>query len=201
MSQFTQYYRQALALVSKSRLVFIPILALAFGFFLWQFAVVYSTLSHSSPIFWEQEQSADCGLVLTGGPQRVREGFDLLARGQIQKLIVSGVNPSAHLFDIFPMISFHGRIREENVILEKKSQTTYGNAHQSAPLVEALGCRDVVLITSNLHMMRALKTLRAELPLKVAILPRSVASSVGESTFVEILTESTKVLFYSVWAY
>ena len=51
---------------------------------------------------WTEDVTADCAVALTGGPQRIREGLDLLARKSIQKLIISGVNPNSHLRDIFP---------------------------------------------------------------------------------------------------
>ncbi|MCB0411288.1 MAG: YdcF family protein, partial [Bdellovibrionales bacterium] len=46
---------------------------------------------------WIMDQRADCGLVLTGGPGRLREGFDLLVQKNIKKLIISGVHPDAGL--------------------------------------------------------------------------------------------------------
>src|ERR1043165_80438 len=73
---------------------------------------------------WDEDHSADCAVVLTGGPNRVREGFDLLAQGQVRKLIISGVNPRSGLRDIFPQMPFYGTINENNVILEKRSLTT-----------------------------------------------------------------------------
>ena len=56
----------------------------------------------SEPIgSWQTDMQADCAVVLTGGANRVREGFDLLSRGQIRKLIISGVNPIDKRFSKF----------------------------------------------------------------------------------------------------
>src|SRR5688572_1569964 len=109
---------------------------------------------------WTEDHRADCAIVVTGGPGRVREGFDLLAQGQVHKLIISGVHPKATLREIFPQWPFYGTLRAEDVVLERRSATTYGNALQSLPLVEAMRCRSLVLITSHLHMRRAFKTFR-----------------------------------------
>ena len=96
---------------------------------------------------WTQDHSADCAVVLTGKAGRVREGFDLLNQNQIQKLIISGVYPKATLEDIFKEWPYYGSVSEKDVILEKRSGSTYGNAQQTLPLVEALKCRDLILVT------------------------------------------------------
>ncbi len=150
---------------------------------------------------WSEDQTADCAVVLTGGANRTREGVDLLARHSVRKLIISGVNPQAELMDIFPQLPFYGTVMTEDVILEKRSQSTYGNAQQSLPLVEALRCRDVLLVTSRLHMYRALRTFRAEFPTTIVIYPRAVFGGYTDLGWSEILLEASKSLFYSLWAY
>jgi uncharacterized SAM-binding protein YcdF (DUF218 family) len=139
--------------------------------------------------------------VLTGGAGRVREGFDLLSHREVKKLIISGVHPQAGLRDIFPQWPYYGDLREIDVILEKRSGTTYGNAQQSLALVEALHCRDVILITSRLHMYRALKTFQGVFPSSIPIYPRAILSGAVQPGFVDLSTEIVKSLFYSIWAY
>lgn len=150
---------------------------------------------------WSENHHADCAVVLTGGSGRVREGFDLLAQNRVRKLIISGVYPQAELQDIFPQLPFYGSINPENVILEKRSTTTYGNAQQSLPLIEVLKCRHIVLVTSRLHMNRSFRIFKNVLPNDVRILPRAIVSGRYEPTFVELFIETTKSLFYSLWAY
>lgn len=150
---------------------------------------------------WSEDVSADCAVVVTGGPNRIREGVDLLARHAVQKLIISGVHPQAGFRDIFSFWPFYGEIHEPDVVLERRSRTTYGNAQQSLPLVEALRCRDLVLITSRAHMRRALGTFRAEFPQTIPIIPRAVISYGVEPTWSEVAIEAVKSLFYSIWAY
>ncbi len=150
---------------------------------------------------WERDDTADCAIVLTGGPHRIREGVDLLAQKAVQKLIISGVHPHANFRDIFPLWPFYGEIREQDIILERRSQTTYGNAQQTLPLVEALRCRDVILITSRVHMRRALKTFRAEYPANIPIIARATVSYGARPLWDELATETLKSLFYSLWAY
>lgn len=150
---------------------------------------------------WEKDSQGDCALVLTGGAGRLKEGFDLLVRGQVQKLLVSGVNPQANIRELFPQLLMFPQIKEKDIILEKRSETTFGNAQQSLPIVEALNCRTVLLVTSYLHMYRAKQTFRAAFPREVAIVPHAVSGNHMPPARVEILVEATKSLFYSLWAY
>jgi uncharacterized SAM-binding protein YcdF (DUF218 family) len=150
---------------------------------------------------WLEDHRADCAVVLTGGAGRVREGFDLLAQGQVHKLIISGVHPRATLRDIFPQWPFYGNLRVEDVVLERRSTTTYGNALQSLPLVEAVRCRSVVLVTSHLHMRRAYRTFRGVFPQEILLLTRSVSSGSVPPRSSDVAVEVLKALFYSLWAY
>lgn len=150
---------------------------------------------------WTKDHRADCAVVLTGGSGRVNEGISLLAQARVKRLIISGVYPKANLIDIFPQLAFYGDIDEKNIILEKRSRTTYGNAQQSAVLIEALQCKDIVLITSNLHMYRALKSFEAVLPSEFPIYDRAVVAGSVNASFTEIFIESLKTVFYSLFAF
>jgi len=150
---------------------------------------------------WTDDRRADCAVVLTGGPGRVREGFDLLAQGRIRKLIISGVYQYAELREIFPQWPYYGPISSDDVILEKRSATTYGNAQQSLPLVEALKCKDVILVTSRIHMHRSFRIFRTVFPAEIPIYTRAIVAGHFQPTKVELFIETTKSIFYSLWAY
>ncbi len=150
---------------------------------------------------WKEDPTADCAVVLTGGSNRLREGLDLLSRGHVRKLIISGVHGSATLREIYPLWPFYGDVKEQDVILERRSGTTYGNAQQTISIVEALNCRDVVLVTSNLHIYRAYRTFEASYPSHISLIKYAVNSGRGESGVWDISTEVLKSLFYSLWAY
>jgi len=168
---------------------------------LWAFAREVRLILAQPLTSWTEDVSADCAVVVTGGPNRIREGVDLLARHAVQKLIISGVHPQASLKDIFSPWPFYGDLHEQDVILERRSRTTFGNAQQTLPIVEALRCRDVILITSRTHMRRAYETFRAEFPPTIPIIPRAVLSNTVEPSTSELANEAMKSLFYSIWAY
>jgi len=146
---------------------------------------------------WTEDANADCAVVLTGSRGRVKDGLSLLSRGSVRKLILSGVFGKASLRDIFPEWPYYGELSQDDVILEKFSQTTYGNALQTLTVVEALKCKDLVLVTSQPHMYRALKTFEAIFPKNYRIVKRSVYAGDSFDEYVEAL----KSLFYSVWVY
>jgi uncharacterized SAM-binding protein YcdF (DUF218 family) len=171
---------------------------MGFGF---AFGHLYRIIASQPISSWTDDVSADCAVVLTGGSNRVREGMDLLSRGQVKKLIISGVYANANLRDIFPLWPFYGEVSEKDVVLDRRSTTTYGNAQQTLPIVEALGCRDVALITSNVHMYRAFRTFLASYPPTVQIQQFAVNTGKVEASPWEISTEVLKSMFYSTWAY
>lgn len=176
------------------------VFALVVGFLI-AFAGEYRQVVSEPITSWSEDVSADCGIVLTGGSNRVRQGIDMLSRGQIKKLIISGVYSNAQLREISPLWTFHGEIHEQDVVLDRRSTTTFGNAQQTLPIVEALGCRDIVLITSNLHMHRALLTFKAAYPAHLFLIPYAVNPGTAEANFIEVSTEVLKALFYGLWAY
>ena len=148
---------------------------------------------------WTEEVRADCGVVLTGGAGRVREGLDLLVRGSIRKLIISGVNPQAKWEQIFPQWPLYLDLSLEDIVLERKSLTTFGNAQQSLPLAQQLNCQSLVIITSQTHLRRAKATFLEEA--KVPIYGRAVRNASAEDDAIEIFVEAVKFVFYDIWAF
>lgn len=177
--------------------LFASLIFLALGF---RFTTEFNQIRKTPIDAWTRDQRADCAVVLTGGSGRVKEGMDLLARHAIRKLIVSGVNPQADWRDIFPNWPYYQDVSETDIVLERKSRTTFGNAQQSLAVVEALGCRDLLLITSRFHLHRALKTFRAEFDDRMPVEGRAIAVP-SETESLEIATEAIKALFYGLWAY
>lgn len=176
----------------------ILVLGVVLGFY---FHREWQQVGETPPNSWFEDQTADCGIVLTGGPGRIREGFDLLAHKEVQKLIISGVHPKATLKDIFPMWPYYGSLNETDVVLERRSGTTYGNAQQSLPLVEALHCKSLLLVTSQLHMNRALRTFKAIFPQEMEIKGRAVVSGSRYPKVWDHILETFKSFFYSLWAF
>jgi uncharacterized SAM-binding protein YcdF (DUF218 family) len=185
--------------MKKKILIALAIMLVAVA--VWRFFSELRAISQEPVTSWVIDANGDCAVVLTGGKNRIREGFDLLARGEIRKLIISGVYPGATLREIFPQWPYYGELDEKDVILEKRSRTTYGNAVQAQPLIEALYCRDLVLVTSSIHMRRAKRTFEAVFPKDFTIIGHSVLAGNREELPSFVLIEAFRSLFYSFWAY
>jgi uncharacterized SAM-binding protein YcdF (DUF218 family) len=168
---------------------------------LFRFRVEYKMVTATAPTSWSEDAQADCAVVLTGGPGRTKEGVDLLYRGAVKKLIVSGVHPKVAWRDILPQLPYYGGLREEDIVLERRSTTTYGNAVQSLPLVEALHCRSIALITSTLHMYRAYQTFRSVFPEDFPIVAHATVGGELQAPLGDAIAETTKSAFYSLFAY
>ena len=178
--------------------ILLLILFFLFSFF---FLLELRRMSVQTITAWDEDYKADCAVVLTGGAGRIREGFDLLSRGAIQKLIISGVHAKAVWDDIFPQWPFYGNLNKEDVILEKVSTSTYENAVESQKWVQKLQCKDLLLITSYLHMYRAHKVFRNIFPDDYPIHIVAVAPQSSRVSAESHVTEAFKSLFYSLWAY
>lgn len=142
--------------------------------------------------------TADCGVVLTGAPGRVREAFEVLAQKKIKKLIVSGVFKDSQMREIFPFLPFYPEVNEGDIFLEKKSETTFGNAQQSYALIESLHCQNIVLMTSQVHMRRAYRIFRSTLPESIKIYKLSLPNAKSERNSFDLFIEVFKTLFYFV---
>lgn len=147
------------------------------------------------------DSTADCAVVLTGGIGRTHEGLSLLSRKLVKKVIVSGAHADVQIQDLYPAAALMGEINESDILLERRSQTTYGNAQQSLPLVEALNCRDLLIVTSQIHMHRAYSTFRHAFPEDIKLIPHAIPTGHNEDTFTDTLVEVLKSIFYSIWAY
>ncbi len=185
----------------KSRLLLVSSLI----FILVIFSSIYSgeikKIKTETVTSWEISQTADCAVVLTGGVNRVREGLDLLANHRVKKLIISGVYPGVQLADLFNLWGFYGDLNEQDIVLEKYSETTFGNAVQSLPIVEALRCRDIILVTSRLHMHRAYSTFQSYYPETIQIYKHAVIGKYYNHSMLDLLIETTKSLFYRLLSY
>lgn len=179
----------------KSTKFFFLLLFISFiGFLSWVLFEAYN-LKNRDVTSWRWASKGDCALVLTGGSGRVRAGFDLLQRGDVRKLVITGVNPNVTLDEIFPQIDIYPGVQRFNVLMESHSRTTYGNMVQSLPLLKRLNCQKVILVTSQIHMPRALilfKKYSSEFEFE----PHSVYA---ENKFGDLVYEALKKIFYAVW--
>lgn len=119
-------------------------------------------------------QKAQAIVVLTGGFGRAEEGLRLL-RKDGSALILSGVHEDADVDSIF----FPDKITDlerKNIILEKKSTSTYENAIEVRKIVKEKGLKSIVLITSGYHIIRADYIFGKTVPPEVKVIPYGIST-------------------------
>ncbi len=120
-----------------------------------------------------QGESADAILVLTGGENRIAEGFRAWKEGKAKELFIIGAGRDAKLARILPAGAEISPSDLARIHIEVWSQNTLENAFSARTAVSARGYRNVILVTSDYHVPRAHLTLRTVLPphISIAVLP------------------------------
>jgi len=124
----------------------------------------------------------DAIIVLTGGGDRLAEGFRLLDRGLAKRLLVSGVATGVTLPQLIDRL---GEQRDSIpsaeelaccVTLGYAAGNTVGNADESAAWLRSNGAKSVRLVTANYHMLRSLLEFRRKVP-DISVVPNPVFPS------------------------
>lgn len=101
-------------------------------------------------------QKADAIIVLTGGQSRLDAAMGLLAMGKGERLLISGVHPSASRRQLQKATGGDGKLFSCCVDIDRAALDTIGNAEESAKWVETHAYGSVILVTNNYHMPRTL---------------------------------------------
>ena len=99
---------------------------------------------------------ADAIIVLTGGQSRLDAAMDLLASGKGERLLISGVHPSASRRQLQAATGGDKELFSCCVDIDRAALDTIGNAEESAKWVESHAYGTVILVTNNYHMPRSL---------------------------------------------
>jgi len=128
-------------------------------------------------------ESADVIVAISGGetPQRTREAVKLYRNGYAPKVLFSGAaadhngpsNAAAMRAD-----ALGAGVPDEDILIEEGSVSTADNAAKTAPLIEGLGAKKVILVTSPYHQQRASLNFRQILGPDITILNHSASDSV-----------------------
>ena len=116
------------------------------------------------------ERPTDAIIVLTGGGDRLAEGFRLLDRGLAKRLLVSGVATGVTLQQLIDRLGDQRDAvpsAEELaccVTLGYEAESTVGNADESAEWLRSNGATSMRLVTANYHMLRSLLEFRRKVP-------------------------------------
>jgi uncharacterized SAM-binding protein YcdF (DUF218 family) len=98
----------------------------------------------------EVPKKADIIIVLSGGRGRLEYGIRLYQSGYANKMLFTG--GSAHA--LRRKAIFLG-VAPKNVLIEDKSNTTFGNAKNSLKIMQTQGFKSAIVVTSSYHTRRA----------------------------------------------
>ncbi len=120
---------------------------------------------------------ADAIFVLTGGENRIAEGFRAWREGKGRDLFILGAGRDARLEQVLPGHPILEPRERGRVRLEGWSRNTFENAISAKSFVMMNGYRSVILVTSDYHVPRALRAFLTVLPPDVTVSVLSVRSS------------------------
>lgn len=142
---------------------------------LWAFA---ARVQQSTPP--QPPQRADGIVVLTGvgAQERIGAAVDLLAAGDGQRVLVSGVNRGLTREDVRNVSKAVRRLYDCCVDLGFNALDTVGNARETSEWAKAMRFQSLIVVTADYHMPRAMLELSAVLkPQGVQLQAYPVATS------------------------
>ncbi|MEO1241197.1 MAG: YdcF family protein [Pseudomonadota bacterium] len=110
-----------------------------------------------------------------GGGARIAAGMNLFAEGTGQRLLISGVHPDTTRNRLSELWEGSTDLFTCCVDLGREAMTTNGNATEASQWAETNNYDEIVLVTSDYHMPRAIASTRARMP-DVTVHPYVVAS-------------------------
>ena len=133
------------------------------GLYLLGFLVFIANLDQT-PIPLPATAPANAIVVLTGGPERIHTGLDLLEQTKGGRLLISGVHPQVTKETLKELVGDGGGLLDCCVDLGRTAEDTIGNATEVADWAAQHNYQSIILVTSTYHMPRALLELRRAMP-------------------------------------
>lgn len=145
----------------------------------------------------------DVALVLSGDVEnrRTLRAVALVKTGSVSRILISGAGAGGDSAVYLAAVAVNAGVSPGSIVVEGWARSTFENIVYSAPILETLGARRVVLVTSRRHARRA--ALIAEhhlggMEIRVEVVPDS-----GEGAHLAAaLSESAKLIVSAVrgWA-
>lgn len=122
-------------------------------------------------------QICDSIIVLTGGSERIRRGFELLLDGKGSSLFISGVGEGTTTGQLIAANitnkNQQAKLAKMNIILGRTALDTRSNAQEVRDFIDHEQLKSIRLVTANYHMPRALLEIERRIP-TTQIIPEPV---------------------------
>lgn len=145
-------------------------------FFAWFFGIIIAVLVVGFGLFiglgfylspQEQPLKADVIVVVSGGQttSRAEKGIELYKQGYAPKIIFSGAALDDGPSNAYAMRdqALASGIPARDISIDEKSQNTYENAENSKRIIDEIGAKKIILVTSPYHQRRANQTFESVL--------------------------------------
>ena len=106
----------------------------------------------------------DAAIVLTGGNNRIEEGFNILRQKKSKILFITGVDKAVSKKQIMALYGNLPNLDQNKVEIGKEAKSTNGNAIEAKAWVEKNHIKSITLVTANYHMPRSLLEFRRAMP-------------------------------------
>jgi uncharacterized SAM-binding protein YcdF (DUF218 family) len=128
----------------------------------------------------DEQTVTEAIVVLTGGRERLKTGFDLLCHQRAKMIFISGVHPGENLKSLLKNLKFSTMTcsldREQlisSTYLGYAAKNTRENAEETAKWVQKMSITSLRLVTAAYHMPRGLRELKHAIP-HTTIIPHPV---------------------------
>ena len=130
------------------------------------FLILFALLTATTAPSQEQWSQADAALVLSGDVDflRVKHAAELLKRGKVKALILTGRGAGGDSADAMREVAIAQGVPAEAIVLERESTSTRENVLFAQPIIVGRGYRRVALVTSRCHTPRAVAVARKLMP-------------------------------------
>lgn len=137
----------------------------------WAAGFVWFSIALPGPLPLEGEGArTDAIVVPTGGAGRIDRGLEVIAAGQAERMLVSGVDREVKPGEFAAQFAVPMETMECCITLGYAAVDTRGNAAEIADWLAEQGYNSVRLVTTDWHMWRAAGELRHVLPDEVQII-------------------------------
>ncbi len=167
-------------------------------------AIIFTTLAlfwvmgfigfnvHIKGIPSPKNERTDAIIVLTGGPDRINAGLDLLADKRAKHLFISGVNTKVSVEQLVSLWREDLRRPPCCIVLGHIAKNTFENATEARDWIEVNNIKSARLLTENYHMPRAWLEFISLMP-QMDLHPHAITPD--KTSSVLIVQEYNKTLF------
>ena len=110
-------------------------------------------------------------VVLTGNTGRLVFGLDLMSNNSKSRMLITGVAKGVKYSEIIK----NRDVKRDRIDLGYNAQTTLGNAIETSVWINEYDIQDIILLTDNWHMQRALLLFNITMP-NIEISPYPIES-------------------------